>query len=922
MVWRFRKPNMGLSTRLIIASVFLVAFTALSVGYLSYRNLESVIIPTEMERLETLTRRRTAQFTSFTEDTQAEIISVRGSEAVEGIIRATVGGGIDSVAGETLEEWKRVLANNLAASLKARPSYYQFRLIGVANGGKELVRVDRGGQEGSIRIVQSDGLQEKGSRSYFARTLELQNGETYVSPVELNREQGKVEVPHVPIMRVCTPVHLPSGKVFAILVISIDMRIVLERIRSMAAVGATLYAVDSQGNYLIHPQKDREFASDLGKDSTWQEDFPSFTSAFASGEDIAYATMGSGPDQLYVVASTVQLMDKKFVAIIQTMPRSIVMAPADAVRKAGMFGGFAAVVIAVLFAVLIARSQIKPLEQLTAAVEHFDGEETLEVPTSAAGEIGVLAQSFDSMMADIRDKTTSLRNMYEMEKLYGAVVESSSEAIITVSLDGVITAWNAAAESVFGYSAQEMIGQPVELLVPEDRKNEIKEELELMVRGERRERFETVRLNKSGQPLFVSATISPVFGEDGEVVCFSKMVRDISDQKKLEERLRLAQKMEAMGTLAGGIAHDFNNVLTAIVGNVKLAQDELEFDHPVQRDLSEIEKASARGASVVRQILRMSRSEAPKNEQVNVEAVIQETIQFLKATKPNNIEIDIQFDPDMPAILGDSTELHQVMMNLGVNAFHALRDRGGKLEIRGTVITLDEVAAGTFPNLTPGRFVRISVSDTGKGMDSQTLQRIFEPFFTTKGNGEGTGLGLSVVYGIVERHGGAITAYSEPDRGTMFRIYLPAMESSAPASSANDDRVFRGNGESIMYVDDDEALVLMVTRMLRRLNYEVAGFTDPQEALKVFLSDTQRFEIVVTDMSMPHIDGPEFVRQLLAVRPDVPVIMVTGYIRPEDIEQTNDLGIRKLVLKPNTVQDMGQILHELLEELRIKKGSS
>lgn len=914
---RFRLPGLsnGLSTRLIIASVSLVLLTALSIEFLADRNLEQAIVPTELERLQTAAQRRADELGAFVQEARSEILSVVNTEPVKGLARAHIAGGFDAAQNSTEEQWRQRLANNMVSIMNARPDYYKFRLIGIANGGREIVRVDRMGKGRTVRIVPESELQLKNDRPFFREAVEVPVGQVYTSMIELNQDFGKIEVPHVPVLRVSSMIDTPDGKHFAVLIANINVERLLMQLVKRAANGTTAYLVDRKGNYIVHPDSRKTFGLDLGVPTDWRKDFPgllSITNGATKGADSYHEK----EDEIHAVAASILPSEPFYAAVILTKSRALIVQPIKSIQTATRAAGSGAVLIAILFAIIMSRSMTKPLEQLTKAVEKFDGENELVRLPKAGAEVGTLAQAFQDMSAEVREKTTTLKKLYEMERLYGAVVESSADAILTIGLDGNITAWNAAAERIFGYSADEIIGKPVALLQPQDRKDEVELIIDTISKGNRVENLETIRIGKDGSPIQVSLTISPVYDAKGSITWASKIVRDIREQKLLEERLRLAQKMEAVGTLAGGIAHDFNNILTTIVGNTRLAREDLPPNHEAHQELAEIERAAARGASVVRQILRISRSEDPKNEPINLESTVEESVQFLRATKPDNVEIRTQFDPDMPFVLGDPTEMHQVIMNLCVNALHAMRELGGLLEITGSVVYLDEVAVGTFPNLLPGRYIRLSVSDTGMGMDAQTLSRIFEPFFTTKGINEGTGLGLSVVYGIVERHRGVITAYSEPGKGTMFRIYFPAVDSVEPSNHQTDEPSYEGNGEKVMYVDDDESLVLMVTRMLRRLKYEVYGYSDPQEALSAFLTDPASFDIIVTDMSMPKVDGPEFVRQLLAVRPNTPIVMVTGYIRPEDTVRTRDLGIRALVLKPNTVQDMGRVLHDILEQIR------
>jgi nitrogen-specific signal transduction histidine kinase/ActR/RegA family two-component response regulator len=406
----------------------------------------------------------------------------------------------------------------------------------------------------------------------------------------------------------------------------------------------------------------------------------------------------------------------------------------------------------------------------------------------------------------------------------------------------------------------------------------------------------------------------PHESEDG--LLFIGFLRDLTEQKKLNERLRQAQKMQAIGTLAGGIAHDFNNIIATISGNVVLAKAEAPAGSTLQESLAEIQKATDRATFVVRQILKFSSARETKAEVIDPGQTVEEALRLLRATIPSTIEIESNFEHELPGILADTTDIHQIVLNLGINAKHAMHGQHGKIVVQVTVVDLDEETASSLLNVKHGKFVRISFGDTGTGMDAETLNRVFEPFFTTKAPGEGTGLGLAVVYGIVESHHGAITVYSEVGKGTVFHIYFPAVE-AAPKRVDRETRVdISGNGERILYVDDDEALVFLMNRMLKRLNYSVAAFQDSREALEAFRADPMGFDLVITDMSMPHLDGIEIVNALKEIRPDVPIVMVTGYIRPQDLEQTKNLGIAQLIQKPETAQEMSHVLHRILSDIR------
>jgi CheY-like chemotaxis protein len=288
-------------------------------------------------------------------------------------------------------------------------------------------------------------------------------------------------------------------------------------------------------------------------------------------------------------------------------------------------------------------------------------------------------------------------------------------------------------------------------------------------------------------------------------------------------------------------------------------------------------------------------------------------VDLLRATLPAKIEIRKRFAGDLPPVRADATQLHQVIMNLGANAAHAMTERGGVLEVAIEAVNLAAAALPAAPAMPPGRYLRLAVSDTGCGMDQATLERVFEPFFTTKPRGEGVGLGLSVVHGIMQGHEGAIDVASALGEGTVVNMYFPAVEvegsALAPAAAAAETR---GHGERVLYVDDEEALVYLADRTLTRLGYRVAGFTDPRQALQAFRARPEEFDAVVTDVSMPGMSGPELARELLQIRPGVPIVITSGFVRPEDVAAAKQLGIRDLILKPNTVEELGRVLDATL----------
>jgi PAS domain S-box-containing protein len=416
----------------------------------------------------------------------------------------------------------------------------------------------------------------------------------------------------------------------------------------------------------------------------------------------------------------------------------------------------------------------------------------------------------------------------------------------------------------------------------------------------------------------------PNFFDAEELRLLDELARDIThaleigerehEHYKLEHLLAQSQKMQAIGTLAGGIAHDFNNILGAIVGNAELARLELGADHPALTSTKEILRAAQRAKELVQRILAFSSPQERLLKPIQLQDVLEEAIQLLRATIPAGVELAFQGTLALPAVRADASQIHQVVLNLVTNAWHAMEGHSGRIEIRLDACRVDSTLCQTQPDLQPGPHVRLSVSDAGKGLDTATLARIFEPFFTTKPSGQGAGLGLSVVHGIVRSHGGAIIVTSKPAHGATFHLYFPA--TTEPAVSITTQplakQIIRGRNEHILFLDDEESLVYLAVRFLERHGYRVDGYTRAAEALAAFRADPQSYDLVITDYNMPMLSGMEVARQILSIQPDTLVVLASGYVRPAEIEQAQALGVREIILKPNTVEELVPVIQRLL----------
>jgi PAS domain S-box-containing protein len=481
------------------------------------------------------------------------------------------------------------------------------------------------------------------------------------------------------------------------------------------------------------------------------------------------------------------------------------------------------------------------------------------------------------------------------------------------------TSWNPAAERMFGFTKEEILGNAgYQLIVSAAARPYVEEVFGRIASGESISTLASENITKDGKTILCDWFAAPLKSANGSCIGIMAMAQDVTERKqgevtraRLEAQLRQSQKMEAIGTLAGGIAHDFNNILAAIIGYCELALMDLPGDSKTTTRLNEVLKAGNRAKELVRQILTFSRQAEHDLKPIKVQPIIEEALKLLRASLPSSIDIRQNIEPAAPSILGDPTEIHQVVMNLGTNAWHAIKERDGVLEVRLTSLEIDTDFAAAH-DLKPGPHIHLSVSDSGCGMDRATVERIFEPFFTTKPPGSGTGLGLAVVHGVIKKHGGAITVYSEPAKGTIFNLYWPVHDRDVAPAMPRPNVIPRGAGERILFVDDEESLASLGKSMLERLGYRVTTEISSVKALKLFAGQPGGFDLVITDQTMPNMSGVDLAKALLEIRPELPVILATGYSTAINPEKAHALGIRELLLKPNTAQSLGEAIRRAL----------
>ncbi|MEO6603263.1 MAG: PAS domain S-box protein, partial [Polyangiaceae bacterium] len=506
----------------------------------------------------------------------------------------------------------------------------------------------------------------------------------------------------------------------------------------------------------------------------------------------------------------------------------------------------------------------------------------------------------------------------EMRALLAAIVLSSNDAIVSKQLDGTITSWNPAAERLFGYSAAEAVGQPITLLVPPDRRAEERALLARVASGESIEQYATIRLRKDGTLVDVAISLAPILDASGKVIGASKTGRDLSAQhdaaralKNTEDQLRQAQKMEAVGRLAGGIAHDFNNLLTVILSYSDLILSALKPLDPLATDISEVRTAALRAAELTRQLLVFSRQQVITPKVLDLNEVVGSMDRMLTRILGEDIELVSAPTAGLGRVLADRNNIEQVIMNLVVNARDAM-PTGGKLTIETGNVELDAEYTREHPGAAPGPHVMLAVSDTGIGMDKATQARVFEPFFTTKEVGRGTGLGLSTVFGIAQQSGGSVWVYSEPGKGTTFKIYLPCVDAAIDAVSPEFAASALRGSETILLVEDQEQVRAVAKAILTRNGYHVLVAQHAAEARDLCRLHAEPIALLLTDVVMPQMSGAELAKQLLRKRPELKVLYMSGY--------TDDSVVRHGILesemaflqKPFTPETLTRKVREVL----------
>ncbi len=560
-----------------------------------------------------------------------------------------------------------------------------------------------------------------------------------------------------------------------------------------------------------------------------------------------------------------------------------------------------------------------PAGPVELAVRRMDGTEGIVLSTVFRIPLGAGGACYACMDLDLTAHRRAEQALHAAERAKAFVFANAVDCFFSIACEpaGVFrfVSVNPAFLAATGLAESQVVGRRVDEVVPSASLAQVLEHYAEAIATRRPVSWDEVSVYPAGVK-HGEVTVAPMFDPDGRCTHLIGTVHDVTARRQAEEQRRAlqrelhqVQRLQALGTLAAGVAHDFNNSLTAILGNVELARMRLPADSPVREHLAEIAGACQRAASLIQQLHATGRQPPPPSDLVDAREALEEARRTLRAALPAQVVLRVSVADDAPPVAGDATQLHRMLVNLGTNAAHAMSSAGGTIEL----VADAHVVVGGAGGPAAGTYLRIRVVDDGRGMDDATRARVFEPFFTTKPAGKGTGLGLAVVHGVVSRHGGSITVESKLGRGTTFTILLPVAASAAiPAEPSHGAAA----GTRVLYVDDDDALVLLAGRALQQHGYRVSGHVDPLAALAEFRAHPHDHDLAVIDISMPMLSGTALARELLAIRPELPIVLTSGYLKQEDLEDAKALGIVEIVLKPSSMQELERVLERSLRRRR------
>ena len=757
---------------------------------------------------------------------------------------------------------------------------------------------------------------DRSFRGYFQASIK---GKPYISNILIGRATGR------PGVFLTNPVISEEGKIIGIVILWLKADTIWQIIDNVK-VGkeGIAYLIDQDGVIIAHPSRELLYHS-IGELSSETISIISSTSRFGTIKDTkkpvipknlgmeklaAQIASAQNPNTYYYSSSInhqyhvvgYSPLEKQPWTVVIDLPEVQFLAPLNQMITVAYASIGLVAIITIIISILLAKSITLPIRRLTEIsidVKHDRRSfhpSTIEDVIKGHDEIAHLGHMFSGMVLSLR----------ESEEKYRSMMEATEDLVSICSPDHRIEYLNPAMIKRTGRDAT---GELCHKVIHGFDEKCPWCNLEKVMKGKSTS-YEIIspKDNKT-----YSIVNSPIFHLDGSISELT-VFRDVTELKKMESQLLQAQKMESIGTLAGGIAHDFNNILFPVIGHTEMLLEDVSEDSPFRNSLKEIYASALRAKDLVKQILTFSRQDTNELKLIKMLPIVKEALKLIRSTIPTTIEIKHDFNPDCGIIKADPTQIHQIVMNLATNAYHAMEETGGVMKV-----SLKEIELGEHeliaPDMIPGVYACLIVADTGKGMDKNLTDKIFDPFFTTKAIGKGTGMGLSVVHGIVTVMGGYIQVYSNPGKGTQFHVYLPVEKSLSEKQKTNSTtEEIQGGIEQILLVDDEEAILTMEKLMLERLGYQVISRTSSLEALEAFRADPDKFDLIITDMAMPNMRGDKLSAELIKIRPDIPVLLCTGFSEAMSEKKARSLGIKGFLMKPIVMKDLAQKIHEVLDE--------
>ncbi|CAN5175907.1 hypothetical protein BH11PSE4_BH11PSE4_33080 [soil metagenome] len=892
------RQELSLAARLTMAIVALAVFTAGAVGFLGYRSTVAVATQRTLARLGTHARALASDLANVVNNARADVKGFRYGVGLMDIIA-------DNGGPQALTTYRARVAKRYAAELLAKPDYDAFIVIGVADGGREIIRVQRD-EDNVVRVTTDLDPRTGFDVSSLAPILAAPDGTSLVSTADFVQDGG-AGIADRPEIRVSTPLITPDGKPFGVLTINVDLRTVFKRFSEIASRDTNLFMASERGDYLPQPAD-----AHAGNPARIQDDFPALARAVASGGQFPDVISRRDGKRFLVGFAQLQFGSGPRLSIIETAAEDQVIAdPGAALVRSSLIGGGIALLGAVLLASLLARILILPLTQMTAAVESFSLSKPLALPLTIGGEIGVLARAFESMARDVRDKATAIKHDKEV---FEGIMATMAESVLLVDATGRLLYRNSAAAALVGMLPDDSVNWNGQFEVfcadgvtplpraqwPSARS----------MRGEPVDELEMQFRTQSGALKHLLCSARPIRDADGVQTGAVIVARDVTQARETERQLHQSQKLEAIGQLTGGVAHDFNNMLTVITGTSEILIDGLADKPDLLAIARMIDQAADRGAALTRHLLAFARKQPLQPSDVDVNEMVINVAKLLRPTLGEHIEIESALHDDVRRAHIDPSQLSAALLNLAVNARDAMTD-GGRLLLETDNVMLDESYAQHNPGVLPGAYIMIAVSDTGTGIPAHLRDKVFEPFFTTKEVGKGTGLGLSMVYGFVKQSCGHIKIYSEEGHGTTIKLYLPPANSMslAPAESAS----IEGGGETVFVVEDDPLVRDFVVAQLCSLGYNTLTASYGSAALAQ-VDDGVAFDLLFTDVIMPNgMNGRQLADAIAQRRPQMKVLYTSGYTENAIVHHGRlDAGVL-LLPKPYRKSDLARMVRLALD---------